>query len=71
MKISAKKINMQHAERIGFLTGLHVQLVAPDSYAKDVNKKALVDCRCIEIKKRTICEKGIASKMLMVCTFIH
>ena len=66
IKISTKNTDMEHVQRIGFLSGPHVQLAASPHYVKEINEEALVNYGSIEIKKRITCEKGVASKALMV-----
>ena len=70
IKVSMKKTDMEHVQRIGFITSPYVQLASPDVYVQEINSTAMIDRGIIEIKKHITYEKGMASKVLMIYALV-
>ena len=69
-KISTKKTDIEHVQKIRFLTGLHAQFPSPETHAQEINHKTLIDRGILGIKKYIAYEKGVVLKVLIACALV-
>ena len=68
IKISTKRIDMEHVSKIGCLTETCVKLVLAECYIEDISSRLKILSGMIDVKKECTFEKGKRSKAFSVCT---
>ena len=66
IKVSTKRSDFEHVNKVGHLTGTHVKLASEEYYINDISKRLKLKDGTINIKKEHTYERGKRSKVLTV-----
>ena len=67
MKLMAKRTDMEHVKRIGFIVGPCLKIATPKTYEEKIYKESQLEKGMIEIKKKITVEQNLKSRVFMVC----
>ena len=65
MKLMAKRTDMEHVKRIGFIVGPCLKIATPKTYEGKIYKESQLEKGMIEIKKKITVEQNLKSRVFM------